>query len=281
MVKHFNFTSEIRLDGKANVTITTMITRIWHGQTSLQHADNYLKFLLTKGTKEYRETPGNRSIRVWSRKENDYCHFYTVTEWESIGAIKQFAGEDFENAVYYPEDEGILLEFEKKVKHYQSHDVSVAKINKYILQLEQLYHGGSWQAESFTEKLKGIDEATAFAAPVPGVHSVGEVIWHCIYWRTVLIKRFQGNHTYREETMQNLNFVPADELKKKGWETLKAEFEKSQGELIGLLRANNDSFLLEEYQPGYSYDHHLEGIVQHDIYHLGQIGLILRILKQS
>jgi len=68
---------------------------------------------------EYRQTPGNISTRVWRRIETDCCHFYTITEWESIEAIKRFAGEDYAKAVYYPQDEGILLEFEEKVNHYE------------------------------------------------------------------------------------------------------------------------------------------------------------------
>jgi len=101
-----------------------MITRIWHGRTSVENADKYLVFVLHDGTKEYRETPGNLSVKVWRQIANDCCHFYTVTEWESIEAINAFAGEDYEKAVYYPEDESILLEFEEKVDHYESYDVS-------------------------------------------------------------------------------------------------------------------------------------------------------------
>jgi heme-degrading monooxygenase HmoA len=101
-----------------------MITRVWHGRTSLQEADRYLKFLLTKGTEEYRQTKGNISVKVWRRMERDCCHFYTVTEWESLAALKLFAGDDYEKAVYYPDDEGVLLEFEEKVLHYESHDVT-------------------------------------------------------------------------------------------------------------------------------------------------------------
>jgi len=46
-----------------------MITRIWHGRTSLQNADNYLKFLLTDGTDGYRQTPGNLSIKDGAEKK--------------------------------------------------------------------------------------------------------------------------------------------------------------------------------------------------------------------
>jgi heme-degrading monooxygenase HmoA len=102
-----------------------MITRIWHGRTSLSDSENYLAFLLSGGTNEYRQTPGIISIRVWKRKEKDCCHFYTVTEWENLDAVKRFAGENYKKAVYYPEDQGILLEFEETVHHYDSFEVPV------------------------------------------------------------------------------------------------------------------------------------------------------------
>ncbi len=97
-----------------------MITRVWHGRTSLANADSYLEFLLSKGTADYKKVKGNLSVRVWRRLDKDCAHFYTVTEWESIDSIRQFAGHDYEKAVYYPEDQGILLEFEEHVAHYES-----------------------------------------------------------------------------------------------------------------------------------------------------------------
>jgi heme-degrading monooxygenase HmoA len=101
-----------------------MITRTWHGRTTLENADDYLQFLLRNGTKEYLQTRGNLSVRVWRRKGKDCCHFWTVTEWEDISSIKAFAGEDYEKAKYYPEDDGFLLGFEEKVNHYETFPVS-------------------------------------------------------------------------------------------------------------------------------------------------------------
>jgi len=100
-----------------------MITRTWHGKTSLENADYYLQFLLNEGTKEYLQTKGNLSVKVWQKKYKDFCHFWTVTEWTDIEALKGFAGDDYEKAVYYPEDEGILLVFEEKVNHYETYAV--------------------------------------------------------------------------------------------------------------------------------------------------------------
>ncbi len=100
-----------------------MITRTWHGTTYIADADAYLQFLLTEGTKEYLQTPGNISVKVWQRKEKEICHFWTVTEWENLAAVKAFAGEEYEKARYYSFDEGMLLEFEEYVTHYESFTV--------------------------------------------------------------------------------------------------------------------------------------------------------------
>lgn len=97
-----------------------VITRMWHGKTKIDHADEYLNFLETKGIIDYRNTPGNLSIEIWRKEEKDTCHFWTVTKWESYENIKQFAGEEYEKARYYEEDAEYLLEFEEKVIHYET-----------------------------------------------------------------------------------------------------------------------------------------------------------------
>jgi len=255
-----------------------MITRIWHGRTRERDANGYLQFLIGKGTSDYVNTPGNKSVRVWNKTDADISHFCTVTEWQDLDAVKAFAGEDHEKAKYYPEDEGILLEFEDTVSHYNSVDASKEKINYYIRQFEQVYKGGSWQGESFLEKLSGMDEEVAFRQPMPGVHSVAEVVWHCIYWRTTLQKRIEGDATYRDRTYEQLNFLSWNELKLKGWATLKQELDDSQNVLLTLLDQKRDNFLSTLYQPDHAFEHLVEGIVQHDVYHLGQIGLIKKMI---
>ena len=97
-----------------------VITRMWHGKTQIEDADEYLNFLRTIGIKDYQKTPGNLSIEVWRKKEKDICHFWTVTKWDSVESIQKFAGEDYEKARYYPEDKKYLLEFEEKVLHYET-----------------------------------------------------------------------------------------------------------------------------------------------------------------
>jgi uncharacterized damage-inducible protein DinB len=153
------------------------------------------------------------------------------------------------------------------------------KINSYIQQFEQLYSGGSWQDESFEAKLQDITEETAFMQPLPGVHSIAEIMWHSLYWRTVLIKQMEGNYSYKDETAEKYNFLPIETLKQKGWSHLWNRWKKNQEQIIQYLREKTDHDL-EEKGPGKNnLEYIVEGIVQHDIYHLGQIGLIKKIMS--
>lgn len=96
-----------------------MIARIWHGTTNTEKADEYLEYLNKTGIPDYRKTPGNRGAFVLRRIENGIAHFQTVSFWDSIESIKNFAGEDYERARYYDEDKNFLLEFEPNVTHYE------------------------------------------------------------------------------------------------------------------------------------------------------------------
>ncbi len=97
-----------------------MITRIWHGITKREHGDEYLEFIIKTGVSDYKNTPGSLSVEILRRVEGDRCHFWTVTKWDSYSSIKKFAGEDYEKAKYYPEDEKYLLEFEPNVIHCET-----------------------------------------------------------------------------------------------------------------------------------------------------------------
>jgi heme-degrading monooxygenase HmoA len=88
--------------------------------TLAKDAVEYLEFLQLSGVPDYKRTEGNLSVKILRRIETDVCHFWTVTEWDSYESIKKFAGEDFEKAKYYPEDQQFLLEFEENVIHCET-----------------------------------------------------------------------------------------------------------------------------------------------------------------
>jgi heme-degrading monooxygenase HmoA len=86
--------------------------------TPADRAEEYLEYLNSTGVPDYRHTRGNRGVYVLGRTEGDTAHFLLISLWESRDAIHQFAGEDIEEARYYPADKEFLLEFEPHVTHY-------------------------------------------------------------------------------------------------------------------------------------------------------------------
>lgn len=74
--------------------------RIWHGATPAAKADAYLEYLKATGVKEYRATRGNLGVQVVRRIGEGRADFLTISLWESVDAIRAFAGDDVEKAVY-------------------------------------------------------------------------------------------------------------------------------------------------------------------------------------
>lgn len=96
-----------------------MIVRMWHGRVPTSKAAAYREFVNSRAIPDYQSVEGNISVHILERQEGDVTHFITLTFWESLAAIKRFAGEDVETAKYYPEDKDYLLEFEPGVLHYE------------------------------------------------------------------------------------------------------------------------------------------------------------------
>jgi heme-degrading monooxygenase HmoA len=96
-----------------------MIARIWRGAVKREDAEEYGRYIAETGLAEYEETPGNRGAWLLRRDEADRTEFIAFTFWDSLEAVKAFAGEDVERAVYYPEDDRFLIERDPTVKHYE------------------------------------------------------------------------------------------------------------------------------------------------------------------
>ena len=96
-----------------------MIARTWHGVTPATKADEYLDLMLAVAVPDYKSIPGNRGVTVLRRIEGDVSHFLLLTLWDSIDAIRQFAGDDIEQAKYYDFDTDYPLELEPNATHYE------------------------------------------------------------------------------------------------------------------------------------------------------------------
>lgn len=98
-----------------------MISRIWHGWTTIENADKYESLLRADFL------PGIHRIRGYNgayllRREapNNEIEFLTITQFTDIAAVKAFAGKDYERAVIAPGAEKYLVHYDERSAHYQT-----------------------------------------------------------------------------------------------------------------------------------------------------------------
>jgi len=96
-----------------------MIARIWRGVVRREDADAYADYIANTGIAEYRSTPGNQGAWMLRRDDGDRSEIITFSLWDSPDSIRAFAGDDIDQAVFYPEDDRFLIERDRTVRHYE------------------------------------------------------------------------------------------------------------------------------------------------------------------
>lgn len=98
-----------------------MISRIWHGYTTPENADTYeslLKGEIFTGIRG-RAIPGFREIQLFRRELGNEVEFITVMWFDTLNAVRTFAGQDYEAAVVPPNARKVLKRFEERSQHYE------------------------------------------------------------------------------------------------------------------------------------------------------------------
>jgi heme-degrading monooxygenase HmoA len=96
-----------------------VIARIWHGWTSAENADAYEEFLRTTMFPSIHGVDGFVGADLLRRSDGDEVAFVTITRFESLDAVRRFAGEDYEAAVIEPEARALLTRFDERSEHYE------------------------------------------------------------------------------------------------------------------------------------------------------------------
>lgn len=98
-----------------------MIARIWHGYTTPENAEAYealLKDEIFVGIGE-RNIPGYHGIQLFRRVVGEEVEFITLMMFDSIEAVRTFAGEAYETAVVPPKARQVLARFDDRSQHYE------------------------------------------------------------------------------------------------------------------------------------------------------------------
>ena len=156
------------------------------------------------------------------------------------------------------------------------------RIKELVNRLQESFDGSPWYGDSVMKKLRSIDWYSADATPLEGNKSIAQILGHMINWRVFVLKKLEGDPHF-DIGLNTLADWPKIEIEnEKEWKVLVAELEQNQTTLVESLNKSSEA-LLETIVPGrdYTYCYLIEGIVQHDSYHLGQIGLLYRMVKSD
>jgi len=101
-----------------------MKCRIWHGWTRTENADRYEALLREEifAGIEDRRISGFQGIQLLRRETGDEVEFVTIMTFDSLRAVREFAGDDYEAAVVPPSARELLTRFDPRSQHYEIRD---------------------------------------------------------------------------------------------------------------------------------------------------------------
>ena len=99
-----------------------MIARLWRGWTETSDADVYERFLRTELFPQVARLPGFVSARILRRRLDGEEEFVTLVTFESLDAVRAFAGDEYETPVIEPEAQRLLSRYEDRALHYRTID---------------------------------------------------------------------------------------------------------------------------------------------------------------
>lgn len=143
------------------------------------------------------------------------------------------------------------------------------ELDRIIDLLERTTAGDAWHGPNINGVLSDVSLVQAVVR-INGSHSIAELVQHITMWRIFAIKKLQGDASF-DITLES-NFKHIKSVTEKEWEGLLTNLKHSQETLIKELGGKDDS-ILSEMVPGRDYNFYvlLQGIIQHDVYHLGQM----------
>jgi uncharacterized damage-inducible protein DinB len=154
----------------------------------------------------------------------------------------------------------------------------MTEIERLLDQLRRAYHGEAWHGPSVREVLTGVTAVQAHARPLENAHSIWELVQHIAVWESVGRRRLEGDRAQVDISSPE-DWPPADDTSEVAWEQAKAALDRGHQALVEAIQRVPESRLDEPIFDGMSTVYvTLHGVIQHDLYHAGQIAMLKKAL---
>jgi len=145
-------------------------------------------------------------------------------------------------------------------------------------QMTRAYEGEAWHGPSLMEALVDVSAEEAAAYPLPQVHTIWEIILHLTAWEDAACRRLAGEPARLTDEQ---DWPPVTDPSPAGWQKALAALKAGHLRLREAVARLDDADLDRLSPPGEAYSFYvlLHGIVQHNLYHAGQIILLKKTLR--
>lgn len=160
----------------------------------------------------------------------------------------------------------------------------IMHMNKEVLsladQMRDAYEGDPWWGRNANKLLSEVDEQIAFDKP-SGQHSILELVWHMVNWKEFAISRLHEIDGKDLHYFENNDWRHLDHTHKSLWHQGLERLRYVHNELINAVEQQNDKLLDQKVaEREYTFRKLFQGVLEHDIYHLGQIAYIVKMAKK-
>lgn len=148
----------------------------------------------------------------------------------------------------------------------------MSRITELVEELRRIHDGDAWHGSSLSESLARITAAHAATRPIPGAHTVWELVAHITAWEDVWRRRLEGHDVNEPEEG---TFPGIRAKSEEAWTEALARLHRVHEEFLHGIEALSES-ALSQMVPGKPYTIHfmLQGAVRHHVYHSGQIAML-------
>jgi uncharacterized damage-inducible protein DinB len=153
------------------------------------------------------------------------------------------------------------------------------EIERIADQLKRAFEGEAWHGPAVMEIIEGITAPQAAARPVNGVHSIWELVLHIAAWERAVLSRLLGD---RAQLSTEEDWPVVAETSDEAWERTRENLERGNNELRLTILHLDESRLYEPILEGMpSVYGTLHGVIQHDLYHAGQIAILKKAISEA
>lgn len=155
----------------------------------------------------------------------------------------------------------------------------MTEVERIVKQFRRAFEGKAWHGPALLELLNGVEARDAAAHAIPSAHSIWEIVLHIAAWKGAGIRRLEGD---RAELSDAEDWPRVTETTDEAWQNAKEGLTTIHQQLLEAISQLDDPRLNETIVEGLSTVYAtLHGILQHDLYHAGQIAILKKAFRPS